>query len=87
MFDYITSAPRLPSCIPTEIYNKINGLLILYFLAVTYRLAGVNSTRNEGRVDVYHRSEWSPICQNGFGDPEVAVICHSLGFVSGTIVR
>ncbi|XP_041372561.1 deleted in malignant brain tumors 1 protein-like [Gigantopelta aegis] len=40
------------------------------------------SNDNEGRVEILHDGQWGSICDDGFNDTEVQVVCRSLGFQS-----
>ena len=42
------------------------------------RLAGFESTRLLGRLEMYY-TDWYPICNDGFGFEEAAVACRQLG--------
>ncbi|WAR17186.1 NETR-like protein [Mya arenaria] len=42
------------------------------------------STCLEGQVQVRHAGEWRPVCDDGFGEREVTVVCRMLGFTAGT---
>ena len=49
-------------------------------LALRYRLSGTTATQHEGRLEVFHKHRWRPVCDNTFGDIEARVVCVSLGF-------
>jgi len=42
-------------------------------------LFGGRSPR-EGRLEVYHNGRWGTVCDDGFTDAAVKVVCYSLGF-------
>ena len=48
--------------------------------ALRCRLSGTPATQHEGRLEVYHKHSWRPVCDNMFGDIEARVVCFSLGF-------
>ncbi|XP_072035889.1 scavenger receptor cysteine-rich domain superfamily protein-like [Amphiura filiformis] len=35
---------------------------------------------NEGRVEMFHNGEWTPLCDTSWGDEEAVVVCRQLGF-------
>ncbi|XP_072037032.1 uncharacterized protein [Amphiura filiformis] len=35
---------------------------------------------NEGRVEMFHNGEWTPLCDASWGDKEAVVVCRQLGF-------
>lgn len=43
------------------------------------RLAGVNSTELEGRLEVFVNGAWSTVCDKSFDFPEASVACRQLG--------
>jgi len=42
-------------------------------------LFGGGSPR-EGRIEVYHNSNWGTVCDDGFSDTVAGVLCYMLGF-------
>ena len=38
------------------------------------------SSRQEGRLEVYHNGIWGNVCDNGFTNAAARVICHMLGY-------
>ena len=46
------------------------------------RLAGVNSTELEGRLEVFVNGAWSTVCDKSFDFPEASVACRQLGLGS-----
>ncbi|XP_025101966.1 deleted in malignant brain tumors 1 protein-like isoform X3 [Pomacea canaliculata] len=41
-----------------------------------------NGDRKSGRLEIYHKGEWSTVCNIGFEDREARVACRMLGFNS-----
>ena len=42
------------------------------------RLAGGNAF-SEGRVEIFYKGVWGPVCDDGWGSKEAQVVCRSLG--------
>jgi len=40
----------------------------------------MGSSRQEGRLEVYHNGIWGNVCDNGFTNAAARVICHMLGY-------
>ena len=38
------------------------------------------SAQNEGRVEVNYKGAFGSVCEDNFGTPEAATVCHQLGF-------
>ncbi|CAC5422430.1 Neurotrypsin [Mytilus coruscus] len=38
----------------------------------------------EGRIEVFHNSQWGTVCDTGFGNEAARVVCRMLGFLDGT---
>ena len=56
-------------------------LFILTFsLDGTLRMHG--GDYNEGILEIYHRSRWGAVCDDGWGSEESIVACKQLGFIS-----
>ena len=34
----------------------------------------------QGRVEIFYNNEWGTLCDDGFDEQEVQVICRSLGY-------
>jgi len=47
---------------------------------VTARLAGDNSLRNAGRLEIFYNDTWGSVCSNGFDNKDAQVACNMLGF-------
>ena len=52
------------------------------FAEYSVRLAGGNRC-NAGRLEIYHKSQWKTVCDNGWGWEESDVVCKSLGYPLG----
>ncbi|XP_006817471.2 scavenger receptor cysteine-rich domain superfamily protein-like [Saccoglossus kowalevskii] len=52
----------------------------------TIRLVNGNLP-NQGRVEVMHQGQWGTVCEAGFGNKTVDVICRQLGYNRGGISR
>ncbi|XP_013407241.1 scavenger receptor cysteine-rich domain superfamily protein-like [Lingula anatina] len=52
---------------------------LAYLVSSLVRLSG-GSANNEGRVEVFHDTEWGSVCDDRFGNDEAAVVCRELGF-------
>lgn len=42
--------------------------------------SAVIGSHNEGRLEVYYKPGWRPVCDETFGDDEARVVCLSLGY-------
>jgi deleted-in-malignant-brain-tumors protein 1 len=40
----------------------------------------------EGRVDIFHSSEWGTVCDDGWNTNNARVICRQLGYSGGTSI-
>ncbi|XP_070548728.1 neurotrypsin-like isoform X2 [Ptychodera flava] len=47
------------------------------------RLVNGNSP-NEGRLEIYHNSQWGSVCDDDFSPKNVRVVCRQLGYLPGT---
>ena len=55
-----------------------------HFVGYSIRLvSGPGFERYEGRVEIYHRSQWKSVCDDGWGWHESDVVCKSLGYSLG----
>lgn len=45
------------------------------------------TTNSEGRVEIYHDSEWGTICDDGWGIEEGITVCKQLGYSSALSVQ
>ena len=50
------------------------------------RLAGFESSKLMGRLEMFDGGEWYGICNDGFGVRELAVACRQLGLGNGVRV-
>ena len=50
------------------------------------RLAGFESTKLMGRLEMFLSGSWFGICNDGFGTRELAVACRQLGLGNGVRV-
>ncbi|XP_071139000.1 A disintegrin and metalloproteinase with thrombospondin motifs adt-1-like isoform X5 [Mytilus edulis] len=53
------------------------------FLEGDLRLVGINN-HEEGRLEIYHNSQWGTICDDSFGTADAAVACRQLGYRTST---
>ena len=44
-------------------------------------------TASSGRLQVYHRSRWGTVCDDGFGDTDARVACRQLGYSMGRTLK
>ena len=39
-----------------------------------------------GRVEIYHKGDWKPVCRDGWTEKDSVVACKELGFVNFTAI-
>ena len=64
-------------------FSKYGGHLCLD--SAIRLIGGINKL--EGRVEIQYQGIWGTICDEGWDDIDVNVVCKELGFLNGTVIK